>query len=42
MIPEVYVLYVALVYHTVVWSVVLKIVDRLKDGGRVTDLFRTK
>ena len=39
MIPEVYVLYIALLYHTVVWAMVLRVVDMAKDGGRVMDLF---
>jgi len=38
MIAEVYVLYIALLYHTVVWALVLRLVDTAKDGGRVMDL----
>jgi hypothetical protein len=38
MIPEMYVLYVALLYHTVVWAVVLRVVDVMKDGGKIRDL----
>jgi hypothetical protein len=38
MIPEMYVLYIALLYHTVVWAVVLRVVDAVKDGGRIRDL----
>ncbi len=38
MIPEMYVLYIALLYHTVVWAVVLRVVDAVKDGGKIRDL----
>jgi hypothetical protein len=38
MIPEMYVLYIALLYHTVVWAVVLRVVDAMKDGGKIRDL----
>jgi hypothetical protein len=37
MIPEVYMLYIALLYHTVVWAFVLRLVDAVKDGAKVMD-----
>lgn len=39
--PEIYVLYVALVFHTLVWFVGLKVTDVVKDGGSPLDAFPT-
>ena len=42
MVLEIYILYVALIFHTVVWGFGLKAVDIIKDGGSIKSMFQTK
>lgn len=42
MVVEIYILYVALIFHTVFWGIGLKAVDIIKDGGNVRSMFQTK
>ncbi|XP_023324416.1 ATP-binding cassette sub-family A member 9 [Eurytemora carolleeae] len=39
---EIIILYVAILFHTLLWSAVLKAVDIVKDGGKVTDAFNKR
>ena len=41
MVPEVWVLYVALAFHTVFWALGLRVADVMKDGGTFSSVFRT-
>ena len=38
---ELYSTLIALVFHTVLWLVVLKIVDVLKDGGKFSEALKS-
>merc|ERR1719341_1749882 len=42
MVLEIYILYVALIFHTVLWGFGLKAVDIIKDGGSIKSMFQTK
>ena len=42
MVLEIYILYVALIFHTVIWGFGLKAVDIIKDGGSIKSMFQTK
>ena len=42
MVVEIYILYVALIFHTVFWGIGLKAVDIIKDGGNIRSMFQTK
>ena len=42
MVPEIYVLYIALIYHGILWSLVLRVLDHVKQGGRLRDIFKTE
>ena len=42
MVLEIYILYFALVFHTVLWGFGLKAVDIMKDGGSIKSLFQSK
>ena len=39
MVPEIYILYIALICHGVIWSLVLAVLDHLKEGGSIRKLF---
>ena len=38
MIPEIYAIYIALIYHGVVWTVVLVVLDHIKTGGSLKNI----
>ena len=38
MIPEIYAIYIALIYHGVVWTVVLVVLDHIKNGGSLKNI----
>ena len=38
MVPELYVIYIALIFHGVVWTLVLIVLDHLKNGGSLKNL----
>ena len=42
MVLEIYILYIALVFHTVLWGLGLKAVDITKDGGSIKSMFQNK
>ena len=41
MVVEIYILYIALIFHTVFWGVGLKAVDIIKDGGSIRSMIQT-
>ena len=42
MVPEIYVLYIALVYHGILWSLVLRVLDHVKQGGSLKSIFNNE
>ena len=42
MVLEIYILYIALIFHTVLWGFGLKAVDIVKDGGSVRSMFQSR
>ena len=42
MVPEIYLLYLALIYHGILWSLVLRVLDHLKQGGSFRNIFKTE
>ena len=39
---EIWVLYLAIAFHTLLWGTVLKVADFKKDGGKLSDLFGSR
>lgn len=42
MIVEIYILYFAILFHTVLWGFVLKAADIIKDGGTIKSMFQKR
>ena len=42
MVPEIYVLYIALIFHGILWSLVLRVLDHVKQGGSLKNIFKTE
>ena len=42
MVPEIYLLYIALIFHGILWSLALRVLDHVKQGGSLKNFVKTE